>query len=117
MRLLGQAGMPDTIRTTVEGFGARPLRGVLRTAAGFFLLLLLLEASPAQALGLAAETSTAKAVFSAFVLLDRHEIAALALTLGIVCFAVFSAVLLVRTRRRLALVAAQASDQSIVART
>ena len=34
--------------------------------------------------------------------LDRHEIAALALTLGILCFAVVTAIMLVRTRRRLA---------------
>ncbi len=112
---IGASGMPETIRTTVEGFGARPLRGALRVAAGF-LLLSPSQTNAAQQMGPGAENSTAKAVFSALFLLDRHDIATLALTLGILCFAVFSAVLLVRTRRRLALVAAQASDQSIVAR-
>src|SRR5438128_2461949 len=116
MRLLGQAGMPDAIRTTVEGFGAHPLRGALCAAAGVFLFLSV-ETSAAQTLVLGAENSTVNAVFSAFRLLDRHEMAALALTLGILCFAVFSAILLVRTRRRLALIAAQAADQSILART
>src|SRR5262249_14345441 len=112
----GAYGMPDTIRTTVEGFGARPLRGVLRAAAGVFLLTSL-QASAAEELGRAAQSSAVVTLYTAFRMLDRHELAALALTLGILCFAVLSAVLLVRTRRRLAQVTAHAGDHEIAART
>ncbi|MGZ3328030.1 MAG: hypothetical protein ACXU85_12815, partial [Xanthobacteraceae bacterium] len=44
--------------------------------------------------------------------LDRHEIAALTLTLGVLCFAVVTAILLVRTRSRLAELEASARDES-----
>ena len=63
------------------------------------------------------ELSTVDAYLSAFALLDRHEIAALALTLGILCFAVVTAILLVRARRRLAEVETRAHDESIAAKT
>ena len=49
-------------------------------------------------------------------LLDRHEIATLALTLGILGFAVVTAVLLVRTRRRLAELETAARDEGIASR-
>src|SRR6266581_1178454 len=93
MRRLGQAGMPDTIRITVESLGAHPQRSGFCAAA------------------------TVDAYVSAFLLLDRHEVAALALTLGILCFAVITAILLVRTRQRLAAVAVAAHDQAIAARS
>jgi len=48
--------------------------------------------------------------------LDRHEVAALALTLGILCFAVVTAIMLVRTRRRLAETEAAARDEAIALR-
>jgi signal transduction histidine kinase len=58
--------------------------------------------------------------FEAYVLavsrLDRHEVAALALTLGILCFAVVTAILLVRTRRRLLATEAAARDEAIALR-
>src|SRR4030081_3424682 len=63
-----------------------------------------------------AETVTLGAYVSAVGQLDRHEIAALALTLGILCFAVVTAILLVRTRRRLADVEAAARAESITPR-
>ena len=56
------------------------------------------------------------AYLSAFALLDRHEIAALALTLGILCFAVVTAIMLVRARRRLTEVETAAHDESIAAK-
>ncbi len=62
------------------------------------------------------ELSTVDAYLSTFALLDRHEIAALALTLGILCFAVVTAILLVRARRRLAEVETRAHDESIAAK-
>src|SRR5262249_16297180 len=53
---------------------------------------------------------------SALPLLERHEIAALALTLGVVCFAVVTAILFVRTRRRLAEVQTAARDEAIASK-
>ena len=60
--------------------------------------------------------SALNAFFSAFALLDRHEIAGLALTLGILCFAVVTAILLVRTRARLAEVEASAHDETVASK-
>src|SRR6266849_4041120 len=117
MRLMGQAGMPDTIRITVESLGAHPQRGGFRAVTVILAALLPLEATSAQEGGAAFEGSTLDAYVSALLLLDRHEIAALALTLGILCFAVVTAILLVRTRRRLVAAAAAAHDQAIASRS
>jgi signal transduction histidine kinase len=113
--------MPDAIRITVEGFGARPQATARSRAcsarygrAGVAILLSALF--PCAAGGTedaASEFSTVDAYLSAFALLDRHEIAALALTLGILCFAVVTAILLVRTRARLAELETAARDESI----
>src|SRR5262249_14232354 len=65
----------------------------------------------AQDAGGSAEPTLITAYVSAFWQLDRHEVAALALTLGILCFAVVTAILLVRTRRRLADVHADARGE------
>ena len=62
------------------------------------------------------EVATIGAYVSAVSQLDSHEIAALALTLGILCFAVVTAILLVRTRRRLAETEAAARDQALALR-
>jgi signal transduction histidine kinase len=59
---------------------------------------------------------TFEAYLAAFAQLNRHEIAALALTLSILCFAVVTAIMLVRTRRRLTETEAAARDQIIAAR-
>jgi signal transduction histidine kinase len=110
--------MPEKIRITVEGLGARPQRGGFRAAAiPFIATVASVEAAFGQDGTAAFEGSAIKAYISAFLLLDRHEIAALALTLGILCFAVVTAILLVRTRRRLAAAAAAAHDQAIAARS
>src|SRR5262245_28599974 len=134
---MGQAGMPDAIRTTVEGLGAHPPTACLcaagegktppRTRRGTcdfrravvgapFGLLLALRAGRADETAPAADISTVDAYVAAFMQLDRHGIAALALTLGILCFAVVTAILLVRTRRRLSETEAMARDESIAAR-
>jgi signal transduction histidine kinase len=106
--------MPDAIRTTVAGYGARPQHGGLHAAVIVYGSAL----SPhrADAAGEPQSLSTFDAYLSAFALLERQEIAALALTLGIVCFAVVTAILLVRTRRRLNEVEASARDESIAAK-
>lgn len=51
------------------------------------------------------------AYIEAFAALDRSELAALALTLGVLIFAVITAILLVRTRNRAALMEADFRDQ------
>src|SRR5262249_48302472 len=87
-------------------------------AVVFAPLLALLPHEPAAAEPVSAPVaaSTFEAYVSAFGLLDRQEIAALALTLGILCFAVVTAILLVRTRRRLGEVEASARDESIASK-
>ncbi len=57
-----------------------------------------------------------EAYVAAFLALDRHELAAMALTLGILCFAVVTAILLVRTRARLVDTEAAARDEGIAAK-
>jgi hypothetical protein len=109
--------MPDTIRTTVESFGAHPQHSGLRAAAVILAALSPFEAASAREAGGAFEGSTIDAYISALLLIDRHEVAALGLTLGILCFAVITAILLVRTRRRLAAVTAGARDQAIASRS
>ena len=63
------------------------------------------DASPAFAIDSGTPTA---AVIGALLSVDRHEIAALAVMLGILCFAVVTAVLLVRTRTRAQRAAASA---------
>jgi len=74
------------------------------------------ETAGAQGVGPIGETSLLKAYALAFAQLDRHEIAALALTLGVLCFAVVTAILLVRTRHRLAETEAFARDENIASK-
>jgi signal transduction histidine kinase len=57
-------------------------------------------ASPAPALAAEPGRSLAAPFVTAFAALASHEIGALALTLGVVCFAVVTAIALVRTRTR-----------------
>src|SRR5262249_59208763 len=122
----GQAGMPEAIRTAVESVGARPqhharARARARTregalcAVGAVALAALLPCGRACAAAASAryEFPIFDSYISALPLLQRHEIAALALTLGVLCFAVVTAILFVRTRRRLAEVEAVARDGAI----
>ena len=109
--------MPDTIRTTVDSLGARPQQsGLLVVLTIAIAGSCFFAAGPAEAAGPRFEGSTVGAYISALLLLDRHEIAALALTLGVLCFAVVTAILLVRTRRRLAAMAESARDEAMASR-
>ncbi|MEA2951522.1 MAG: hypothetical protein QOJ96_1042 [Alphaproteobacteria bacterium] len=87
--------MPDVIRATSGSLRAQPLRG------GFLAAIPIIVgwAAPARADEFAA-SSALDLYIAAFASLDRHEIAALALTLGVLLFAVVTAVILVRTRAR-----------------
>src|SRR5215471_3922987 len=126
---MGQAGMPDPIRIAVEGFGAHPqqqarahararARDVGLRAAGAIVLSALIPCSRACAEAASArfEFPAFDAYISALPSLDRDEIAALALTLGVLCFAVVTAILFVRTRRRLAEVEAAARDEALASK-
>jgi signal transduction histidine kinase len=87
-------------------------------SAALIVLSVLLPFGPvcAEAASGPTETPTLYAYIAAFGLLDRQDIAALSLTLGILCFAVVTAILLVRTRRRLAEVEAAARDETIASK-
>src|SRR5262245_60474721 len=84
------------IRSKCGRLSASPRRsGFL---AGLVLLCLPLSAYASET----GELSTLGFYMAAFAELERHEFAALGLTLGILCFAVVNAVLLVRSRRQAA---------------
>jgi signal transduction histidine kinase len=90
--------MPDPIRMSTGGPCAGPrLRGCVAATVA------VLTAAGCPTPALAAEPvrrSLFETIATAFAALERHEIAALALTLGVVCFAVVTAIALVRTRAR-----------------
>jgi signal transduction histidine kinase len=87
--------MPDGIRMRSGGPRARPRYGGFGAAAiATFVAALTSPALAAEP----ARPSLFATVVAAFGALERHEIAALALTLGVVCFAVMAAIALVRTR-------------------
>jgi signal transduction histidine kinase len=89
--------MPDTVRGTGGSFKAHPRRGgFLVVAATVFL-----SATPARAAFF--DFLPIESTIAHLTGLNQHDIAALALTLGILLFAVVTAVLLVRTRSRTAL--------------
>ena len=86
--------MPETIRTTNGELRAHPRRG------GFLALILpaSLCATPARAeFGIGAALD---GTIAAFANLSQQEIAGLTLTLGLLCFAVLTAIILMRTRVR-----------------
>jgi signal transduction histidine kinase len=106
--------MPDTIRITGGSIWNRRWRS--RYCAAIATGLCGITASVPARAAEPVEVATIGAYVSAVSQLDSHEIAALGLTLGILCFAVVTAILLVRTRRRLAETEAEARDQAIALR-
>jgi signal transduction histidine kinase len=89
--------MPETIRGRRGGRARRRHAGFAAILAGAGTLL------PHPAL--AAERASSQMIsdyFDAFAALERHEIAALALALGVILFAVVTAIALLRTRARTA---------------
>ena len=87
--------MPDGIRMKSGGPRARLRLGGFGAAA--IAILATASAAPAFAAE-ASPPSVFRTIVAAFAALERHEIAALALTLGVVWFAVVAAIALVRTR-------------------
>src|SRR4029453_10294550 len=110
--------MPDASRIPGGCFTSHPGRGAFRLAAAIVAAAVCIAASPARTddTAPAPPGSTLDAYVAGFLQLDRHELAALALALGILCFAVVTAILLVRTRQRLGEAEAAARDESIAAR-
>jgi signal transduction histidine kinase len=118
--------MPDLIRITGGSKGARPLRSGFLTAVSSAALAIAaphLPASPFLGIARAADPfepttpgSWLDGFVGAFTRLEQHEVAALAVTLSILCFAVVTAVLLVRTRRQLAETEIAARDEIAAAR-
>jgi signal transduction histidine kinase len=114
--------MPETIRITGASLEARPQHNGFRAV----VIAVLCGAAASSAHGEAAVDATPVipafqnpplvAYVNAFAQLDQHEIAALALTLGILCFAVVTAIMLVRTRCRLATLETQTRDETVAVR-
>ena len=90
--------MPETIRTTSGKLRAHPRQsGFLGTLSGVVTLICETDFTPAAAAEGGVSTSI-EPYLNALASLERHELAALALTLAILCFAVVTAIALVRTR-------------------
>jgi signal transduction histidine kinase len=110
--------MPDTIRITGGSVWIHRGRSGSCTAIATglcWMMAPMMAARPARAAD-AIDVATVDAYVFALTQLDQHEIAGLALTLGILCFAVVTAIMLVRTRRRLADTEAAARDEAIALR-
>ncbi|HEY4920417.1 MAG TPA: PAS-domain containing protein [Xanthobacteraceae bacterium] len=107
--------MPDTIRAAGGSLKARLRQNRFRIPAGGALSLLPSSALAQDASGWPWPFNSAH--LSALAPLDRHEIAALALILGVVSFAVFTAILLVRTRARAAANEATARENAAALQT
>jgi signal transduction histidine kinase len=89
-------------RSTGGVRSADPLRGACLAMRAIALATLSVVPS-AAAYAQATAPSNVDLYITAFASLDRHEIAALALTLGVVLFAVVTSIMLVRTRQRAAI--------------
>src|SRR5215208_326210 len=117
MRQGGARGMPDVIRVTGGSLRARPQHSGIRTAVSAIIATTispaLANAAPAAN---ALNVSLLDAYLSTLSQLDGRETVALTVTLGVFCFAVVTAILLVRTRRRLVETEAAARDEIIAAK-
>jgi signal transduction histidine kinase len=105
--------MPGTIRATSGSMRAQP------RYSGFAAIpvAILADAAIAPAQAQEAVPSLLDMYLSAMAGLERHEVVTLALTLGILCFAVVTAILLVRTRTRASHAEALARDEIVALKT
>ena len=102
--------MPETVRATGGRVSAHPRRGgFLATAAALATISSIPEAR-ADILSL----NHFDVYVDALTTLDRHELAALVLTLGVLLFAVVNAIMLVRGRARAAQTEAALRDQVVM---
>jgi signal transduction histidine kinase len=114
--------MPETIRATGGSLNARRRRNRFRIAAAAALFPATSAAAQGAAQASDIWTNTWISPFNspslaAFARLEEHEIAALALIVGVVVFAVFTAILLVRTRARAAANATVAREKLAALKT
>jgi signal transduction histidine kinase len=103
--------MPEIIRARNERLRSGPRRG------GFLAVIAALSLAPSASAQAASDLqSFAEAAASVFLSMSRQEVATLTLTLGLLCFAVLSAIVLVRTRVRAAHSETAARDEMIALR-
>ncbi len=88
--------MPETVRRTDGRLGSHPRQNGFRFAAAAFVIGILTVPARAEGAGLADFSEYIHALAA----LNRGEILAMVLTLGVLFFGVFTAILLVRTRIR-----------------
>ena len=103
--------MPETIRTANERLRSRPRRGGFLVAvifAAFFSAL----GTPAYA-GVAAALNLTDNIVSAVAAVSRQQVAAVTLTLGLVCFAMLAAIALLRARKAAATHETAAHDETM----
>lgn len=115
--------MPEAIRVTGGGFGAHPRRSRFRVAFAAALCVCKPGTIYAQnTMGddflrsSASQSSALDSYLGTIANLDRYHITAVALSFGILCFAVVTSIMLVRTRRRLAAAETAARDDIMAAR-
>ena len=113
-RTQGQAGMPDTIRARCGGHRAHPRRHGFAVAAGATILTV----TPPAVVFAQELTGFASAdqLLGRIVTLDWHELSALALSLGVIVFAVMTAIMLLRTRAQAAQREADARSEILALR-
>src|SRR5487761_2612075 len=100
--------MPETIRTANERLRSRPRRGGFLVASAFAALC----STPAQA-GVDASFSLADGLVRAVTEVRHEQVAALTLTLTLVCFAVLATIVLLRTRKAAAVNESAAHDENL----
>jgi hypothetical protein len=112
---VGQNGMPDSIRMTGGSLRAQPPHNGLCASIAASLSPIGLVLGPSAAYAATGESVSVLDSLLA-IQIDRPELIAVALTLGILCFAVVTSIMLVRTSRRLAETEASARDGIMAAR-
>jgi hypothetical protein len=102
--------MPETIRTANEKLHSRPRRGGFLVA--FFI------ATPCMALSMPAGAAYGLIdnILTTSTAVSRQQVAALTLTLALLCFAVLAIIVLMRTRRAAATIETAARDENIALR-
>jgi signal transduction histidine kinase len=103
--MAGMAGRAETDRAFWRASERKALKAVRLLVCAGILLLSLGNGASAQ------EAPTLQNIFHSLLNLDRHQLAQLALTLGILVFAVTTAIALVRTRDRMNLHLASAKQE------
>jgi signal transduction histidine kinase len=104
--------MPDAIRESGGAIRTRPQRHGGRSA-----LLAVCAVTASASSGAAADRALLATSMQLLQALDRHDVIALVITLGLLCFAVSAAILLLRTRARAAAREAALHEQIVTLKT